>query len=226
MSLTDSDSDIESIGEQIKLEIKDIKEDDVKVDDVADDIADDIADDKEDVKVTRKIKIKKKYNELYSVNVLTRKVVLSFQEVGSNITQLLEEKLKNDNEGKCVEEGYIKTNSIRIVQYTSGNVNGNNIEFTVLFECLLCFPVEGMKFKTIVKEVTLAGIRSERKGESPVDVFIARDHNFDNKRFNSVREGDAITIRVIGQRYEINDQKISVIADLMYVEKNQLKIKK
>lgn len=172
--------------------------------------------------------IKKQRNQgIYSVNVFTRKIYLSFQEIGSNITQIIEEKLKQDLEGKCVEEGFIKTGSIRVIQYTSGNISGNNIVFTVVFECLLCFPVEGMKFKVVVKEVTLAGVRAETKEkQSPVDVFVARDHNFDNKRFNSIREGDIITIRVIGQRYEINDEKISVIADVTYVEKAPLVIKK
>lgn len=172
--------------------------------------------------------IKKQRNQgIYSVNVFTRKIYLSFQEIGSNITQIIEEKLKQDLEGKCVEEGFIKAGSIRVIQYTSGNISGNNIVFTVVFECLLCFPVEGMKFKVVVKEVTLAGVRAETKEkQSPVDVFVARDHNFDNKRFNSIREGDIITIRVIGQRYEINDEKISVIADVTYVEKAPLVIKK
>lgn len=166
----------------------------------------------------------RKHPGIYSVNILTRKVALSIQEVGSNITQLLEEKLKQDYEGKCVQEGFIKSNSIRIIQYTSGMVEGNLVYFTVIFECLICLPVEGMKFKTVVKDITLAGIRSEtRESYSPVDVFVARDHNYDNKRFNSVKEGDIITVRVIGHRYEINDKRIAVLADITYVEKGNIK---
>ena len=113
--------------------------------------------------------IKKQRNQgIYSVNVFTRKIYLSFQEIGSNITQIIEEKLKQDLEGKCVEEGFIKAGSIRVIQYTSGNISGNNIVFTVVFECLLCFPVEGMKFKVVVKEVTLAGVRAETKEKQSI----------------------------------------------------------
>jgi DNA-directed RNA polymerase subunit E'/Rpb7 len=155
---------------------------------------------------------------LYEKNVITRRVYLSYQEVGSNLKQNLEERLREQTEGRCVEEGFVRSGSCRIIQYSSGEVEGNQVAFQVMAECLVCFPVEGMVFPVVVRDVTTAGIRAERdEPHSPVNVFIARDHNFDSRRFNSVKEGDSIKVRVIGQRFEVNDERISVIAELMHV---------
>ena len=83
-----------------------------------------------------------------------------------------------------------------------------------MFECLVCKPVEGMKFKVTVKNITKAGIRAEYKQDSPIVVFISRDHSYKNKNFNSINVDDNIYVRVIGIRYELNDDFISIIADL------------
>ena len=50
---------------------------------------------------------------------------------------------------------------------------------------------------------------------SPLVIFIARDHHFQNAYFNNINESDIIHIRVIGQRYELNDKFISVIAEII-----------
>ena len=93
-------------------------------------------------------------------------------------------------------------------------MKNNNVVFDVMFECLVCKPAEGMKFKVTVKNITKAGIRAEYKQDSPIVVFISRDHAYKNKNFNSIKVDDNIYIRVIGIRYELNDQFISIIADI------------
>ena len=60
------------------------------------------------------------------------------------------------------------------------------------------------------KNKTQAGIRAVINEEvSPVVIYITRDHHYNNKYFGSVEEGDEITAKVIGQRYELNDEQVS-----------------
>jgi DNA-directed RNA polymerase subunit E'/Rpb7 len=150
-------------------------------------------------------------------NVLTRKVDIEFNNVGKNIKELLQKKLVQVMEGKCVIEGYIKPDSVRVINYSAGQLISSNVQFTVVFECLLCNPVENQLVKVKALNITKAGIRAEAvtKGESPLDVFIARDHNYKNKQFSTIKEDDEFTIRIIGQRYEINDPVISVLGELV-----------
>jgi len=167
----------------------------------------------------KKAKVAKKKQRglgIYQQNVLTKKIQLPYTVVGSNIAENIQKKLTETISGKCIKEGYIKPNSIRLLSYSAGVISDKYVIFTVVFECLVCRPVEGMRFRVIAKNITKAGIRCETKEEvSPVVVFIARDHHFKSKEFSSIKVDDEITIRVIGIRFELNDNYISVIAEFV-----------
>jgi DNA-directed RNA polymerase subunit E'/Rpb7 len=148
--------------------------------------------------------------------MITRRVTLSMSKVGNNIKSILEKMIAYQMDGKCVVEGYIKPNSIKIISYSNGIIKGDEVAFEVVFECLVCLPVEGMHITAIAKNITKAGIRAEINEEhSPLIIFIARDHNYKSAYFSSIKENDEIKVRVIGQRYELNDTFISIIAELL-----------
>jgi hypothetical protein len=163
---------------------------------------------------------KKRHQGIYMQNVLIRKVYLDINEIGGNIAANLEKKLRREIESKCIKEGYVKPRSTKILSYSCGVLKANKVEFVVTCECLICRPVEGMRiFKCVAKNITKAGIRAELRTEgdepSPIVVFVARDHHYDNKYFATVKEEDEINVRVIGQRYELNDTYVSIIAELL-----------
>jgi len=148
--------------------------------------------------------------------ILFKKVLLPFALIGNNIDTILLQKLSSELEGKCNNEGYIKPNSISLLTYSSGIIDGNQVLFDVSYECQVCRPVEGVKLSCIVRNVTKAGIRAEMNNKhSPLVIFIARDHHHQSKYFSKQKEGDIITVRVIGQRFELNDTYISIIATLI-----------
>ena len=155
---------------------------------------------------------------VYSRCLITRKVTLPISTIGKNLTENIEENIKINFEGKCVVEGYIKPNSSKIITFSSGIIQrGNNVVFDVVFECDICYPVEGMLITCIAKNITKAGIRAESDVDvpSPIVVFIAKDHHYSVAHFAEVKEGDKITVRVIGQRFELNDKYISIIGELI-----------
>ena len=134
--------------------------------------------------------------ELYMSHLLTRRIKLPFNLIGENIKENLNQVL-NELSGKCAKEGYIKYNSINILTHSSGIINDNNVIFDVVFEAQVCHPVEGMKLKCIVKNTTKAGIRAEINEEiSPIVIFVARDHYYEDDYFSSRKEGDIITINI------------------------------
>lgn len=161
---------------------------------------------------------KKDYN-LYITSLLTTKTVLPFNVVGDNIKQNIEKSISNQVEGKCIVEGYVEKNSISIKTYSSGLLQGNNIVFDVIYQCNICSPVENMHIECIAKNITQAGIRAEvNLNPSPVIIYISRDHHYNSKNFNSIKENDKINIRVIGSRFELNDKYISIIGELLKEE--------
>ena len=154
---------------------------------------------------------------LYMPAMITQRIPLSIIYVGKNIKQALEKKISNEIEGKCIVEGYVKPGSCRVISYSSGQLSDSDVIFDVVTECQVCLPVEGMHIRCVVKNITeSAGIKAEAPEDpSPVVIYIARDHHFDNARFNKVKVGDTIMARVIGQRFELNDSYVSVIAELI-----------
>jgi len=152
---------------------------------------------------------------LFSKSIISRQIDLSILNVGKNITQTFSTVIRNKHEGRCSVEGYIRIGSVNIISYSAGKQSGDTVSFTVVFDCDICTPVEGMFIKCIASNITKAGIRAHAKETpSPVVVFIARDHYYDNDNFNSIKEGDTILTKVIGSRYELNDSQISVIAEI------------
>lgn len=166
-------------------------------------------------------RFKKKDNKvlpIYSRSLLTRNVVLPIGAIGKNIKETLEKNISANFEGKCVVEGYIKPGSSTIVTYSSGMVSGgSNILFEVVFECMVCFPVENALIMCVAKNITKAGIRADSAEEtpSPVVVFIAKDHHYNNSQFAEIKEGDTFKARVVGQRFELNDKYVSIIGELV-----------
>lgn len=171
-------------------------------------------------------KSSKKGKSLWMKNVLTRTIILPFQSIGANIVEIIKKKLESSLYNKCCPEGYIKNNSINILTHSSGEVKANNVCFSVMFECLICRPVEGQVIKVKAKNITKAGIRAiyDKEEISPITVFIARDHHYNSVEFSKVKQDEDITIKVIGIRYELNDESISVLGELR-VKKRKPKTK-
>ena len=155
---------------------------------------------------------------IYSRSLITRNVSLPITAIGKNIRETIEDIISSKFEGKCLVEGYIKPGSSKIITNSSGIVErGTFVLFEVVFECDICFPVEGTLISCVAKNITKAGIRAESTESvpSPVVVFIARDHHYNSAQFAAVKPEDRFNVRVIGQRFELNDKYVSVIGELV-----------
>ncbi len=153
---------------------------------------------------------------LYTQILITRTIPVNINNIGNKIKETLEKAIATQIEGKCIVEGYIKPNTTEIITFSSGLIKGEHVIFEVVFKCDVCSPVEGMNIKCIAKHINKAGIRAEvNEKPSPLIIFIARDHNYTSPLFSQVKENDELKIRVIGQRFELNDKYISIIAELL-----------
>ena len=156
--------------------------------------------------------------ELYHLSKLTKTIEIPILQVGNNLDEVLYDKLSTLLDGKCNVEGYFKKNSIKLLEYSSGKIcRGDHISFTILFTAQVCLPVEGMIVKCVVENITKAGIKATTSylEDNPLVVFIIRDHFSQDEYFNLIKINDTITVRFIGVRYEINDDKIYVIGELI-----------
>ena len=122
--------------------------------------------------------------------------------------------------GKCIEDGYIKPNTIKIINMSCGEIYNFNIRYSVVYECLLCYPSEGMIISCKATSITTGGIKAvidEYEHESPMIVFIARE--ISHGQINNISEGDVFSAKIIGVHFELNDTYVSILAKIVVTEK-------
>tara|TARA_Y100000389_G_C17315524_1_gene440242 strand:+ start:429 stop:908 length:480 start_codon:yes stop_codon:yes gene_type:complete len=149
---------------------------------------------------------------------ITKRCQLPIHFLGNNIKETLTSYLKNNIEGKCINEGFIEKNSIEILDISTGILKENIFEYSVLFECKSCYPVEGMIIECTIQNITKVGVKAHiSHPDNPLVIFVSRDLHLDNDAFATLEIGDIIRVKVIGVRFEINDHFVSVISE--FVEK-------
>ena len=165
----------------------------------------------------------------YSRTLISKTIVLSITDVGRNIKNILEKYIAQQFEGKCLDEGFVRPESTQLITFSSGLIQqGSQVYFQVVFECYVCFPVEGMLFKCKTTNINKSGVKAVSATEtpSPIDVFVARDHHYTHSAFTSIQEGDEFVARVIGTRFELNEPFVSIIAEWVpssHLQKKDLK---
>jgi hypothetical protein len=171
------------------------------------------------------IDIIERKNAIYHKTLIAKKVSVNIVNIGKNLDETLRIRVASQIEGKCIIEGYVKPNSVIIKSSSSGLIRGGvNILFDVIIECLICLPVEGMNIRCIAKNITKAGIRAETdETPSPLIIFISRDYHNKSAVFKNVKVSDSINVRVIGQKFELNDKFIYVIAEMVETRSIQRK---
>ena len=146
----------------------------------------------------------------------------------NNILALLHTTLVSCIEGRCISEGFIKPETVRIVDFKCGKLVAKNVQFNLVIECLICNPIENTTIACVAKNITQAGIRAISSDEYlPVVVYISRDYSMltQNTYYNTIKEGDKIYVRVIGKRFEMNDKFIQIIGELVSPKKDRVSVK-
>ena len=59
----------------------------------------------------------------------------------------------------------------------------------------------------------------------PLNGNLVQNYNhYNNNYFSSIQEGDKVNVRVIGQRFELNDKFISIIGELIVPNNPRVKV--
>jgi hypothetical protein len=162
-------------------------------------------------------------NPIYSQCEITRTIILAITSVGKNIRGTIEKQIISLVEGKCILEGFVRRDSVKLVNYSSGTVKGTQIIYNTIFTCDVFYSVPGMPLNCVVKTVNAAGVQAESAdiSPSPFIVYIMKDHYYNNDEFNSIAVDDRIRVIAKLQRFEINDSHIELIADLDALDKER-----
>ena len=160
------------------------------------------------------------YNNIYAKSVLTHHVSLSPEQIEDGIDEIILKQIKNDIEGKCSKEGYVKKDSVSVIKRSTGNLRNNeftgDIHYQVLYSCLVCNPSNNQEIFCTVKQKNKMGVLAE---SGPLVIIIPFQHHDNANRtiFQNIEADKKIIVSVIGSRFNINDNKISVVGKLKEV---------
>ena len=151
----------------------------------------------------------------YSNQVLIKTISIPPIMLNNDLDVHIFDKLKNQVEGKCSKEGYIKEGSIKVISKSNGFFAGSLftgvVNYNVTFSAEVCRPVKGDLINCEVKYINKLGIQAEL---GSLLIIIAKEFHNDKTIFRNIKQGDKIEIEVIDCKFKKNDKNILIAAKI------------
>lgn len=162
---------------------------------------------------------------IYFRSILRKKIIVDAKYLNERIDEYIQEYLKNKMEGKCIDEGYVKPESVRIIKRSAGVLLGSrftgDITYEVAYTADLCNPHEGNIYDCKVKFKTKAGIMGYN---GPLSFIVGKQfHENEIDAFESIKVGDMIKVYVLGKSFSVNDKEIQVVGKIHGIENKKSK---
>jgi DNA-directed RNA polymerase subunit E'/Rpb7 len=153
-------------------------------------------------------------DSLFERRELRKKVHIHSKFIQKNIQASILTQLKMNYEGHCSSEGFVRRDSIAIINYSLGRMNyiEGGVDYHVTFQADICLPHPGQRFKASVKLRSKVGLHAEI---APLKVLIPRDLHFDNEYYDEVKLETDIEFDVVGCQFKQKDSEIIVLGKLV-----------
>lgn len=143
-------------------------------------------------------------------------IMYSGEDFETSLKQKINEKLTKDLEGRCIGDGYVLNNSLKIIDRSKLYFPKEALQLfytlNVVYEYVICNPNPGVKLECNAVSKSKIGIVARLSSSlSPLVILVPND-------LCEVPLGDIdiddnhIVVEVIGKKFEQNDKKITVIA--------------
>jgi len=157
------------------------------------------------------------FNENIFINtIIKHKVTVSPKYLNNSIDEYLLNYLKNELEGKCNCDGYIKKDSLSIIKRTLGEISGNrftgDISYNLLVNVQICNPVQGSEIDCHIQYINKLGILGHN---GPMMIIVSKQFHNDSNIFQKFKEGDVIKVEIIAKKFLFNDKEIQIIGKLV-----------
>lgn len=156
--------------------------------------------------------------DIYFNCTLLKRVVIPSKHLNTNIDIYINDYIKKSVEGLCVDEGYIKPDTVSILKKSVGSLLGSNftgdITYDIAYTAQVCNPVIGNVIECKIKFVNKMGILASN---GPITVIIGRQFHLNNE-LDKISRDDIIKVEVVAKTFSLKDKEIKVVAKLYGVE--------
>jgi len=162
---------------------------------------------------------------LFNPFIFSHKISIKINELNNikSILDLLNIKVK-DLENKCFEYGYIKENSIEILNYSQGYLNPvifvPFIEYKITCKADIFIPNINDIYLAKVSCINKIGIKciisytNNKNIYNPINIIISK-HNQKQENITNLKKGDLIYIKILGYKFSLLSTCINTIADIV-----------
>jgi DNA-directed RNA polymerase subunit E'/Rpb7 len=174
----------------------------------------------------------KKENQIFVNSILQDKVKIPAKYLSKNRNDYILQKLKQ-NENKCSKHGFIKENTIEIIEISLGNIDYTGFQgsviYNVKYKAKVCNPLIGSIINARVDNTNKFGLLCCVKNENNTNILeiiipkksINIQSDIDLEQFSI---GDNITINLLGKKFHINDKSISGIGTVIKKKSSLVKL--
>ena len=149
-----------------------------------------------------------------SIVVFEEKISLSPLEFnklrGTSIDELLIDKFRQANDGRCSIHGWVIPGSLRILSRSIAHIEGGRFtgDFVswVQVEGTVIYPTDGVHLNALVLKKNKMGIFAMY--QNAIQVMVPRDLHIGNEEYDSIQIGDTIEIELKKSRFQVNDEHI------------------
>jgi DNA-directed RNA polymerase subunit E'/Rpb7 len=160
---------------------------------------------------------------IYFKSILKRRVVVDPKYLNEHLDEYIQGYLKNKLEGKCIYEGYIKPDSIRLLKRSAGFLLGSrftgDLTYEVAYTADICNPSEGNVVECKAEIMNKTGILGHN---GPLTILIGKELHDSSRElkdaYDRIKVGDVVKVQVIGKMYSLQDKEIRIFGKLHGVD--------
>ena len=156
-------------------------------------------------------------DNIYFNCILTKKIVVESKYLNENIDEHIIKYLKKKIENLCIDEGFVKEDSVKFLKKSIGMLSGSkftgDITYEIAYTADICNPVIGNIIDCKVKFINKLGILGNN---GPIVIIVGKQFHTNDDELNKINENDIIKVEIIAKKFHLNDSEIKVVGRLWY----------
>jgi DNA-directed RNA polymerase subunit E'/Rpb7 len=155
-------------------------------------------------------------NNIFFQSLIHSRIDILPHRLNQNIEDEIISIAKDKIEGKCVKEGYVHNESLKIKKRSIGTVSNCHftgaVTFDVIFEAKVCNPPKGAVLETTIYRKNKLGFKCKH---GPLDIIVPKEIHKNKDAFKNLDINNKVNIIVIGKKFNLNDTNIAIIGKLI-----------
>jgi DNA-directed RNA polymerase subunit E'/Rpb7 len=154
-------------------------------------------------------------SNIYFNCILRKKINVEPKFLNNKLDEYIFDYLKKNMEGKCIAEGYIKPDTIKVIKKSVGMLLGSrftgDITYEVIYTADVCNPLVENVIDCKVKFINKLGILGHN---GPITIVVRKQFNGSDMQFDKIGVNDTIKVEIIAKKFHLNDKEIQVVSKI------------